>query len=188
MKNVIKTFVAMAVMTALTVTAFAQGAGPGGGKGAAGGGKPGQGGPGAGAGMRRGPGMMMGMDGEVLAKLKLTKPQMDAIKKLKDDTKKKMDALRAGLPKPKAGERPKMDDATRTKMKGIFDGYTAGMKKTMGDAKFAEYQKLMKAAMEKMREKGGFGGGRPGGPGAAGAGAGAGAGKGKGKGGNKTGL
>ncbi len=183
MKNVIKSFVAMAVMTALTVTAFAQGAGPGGGKGQAGGGKPGQGGPGAGGGMRRGPGMMMGMDSEILAKLKLTKPQMDAVKKVKDDTKKKMDALRASMPKPAAGgERPKPDPAMRDKFKALMDGYQAGMKKAMGDAKFAEYQKMMKAAMDKMREKGGFGGGRPGGPGAAGAGAG------KGKGGNKPGL
>lgn len=186
MKNVIRNFVVMAVMSALTVSAFAQGAGPGGGKGQAGGGKPGQGGPGGpGGGMRRGPGMMMGMDSEILAKLKLTKPQMDAVKKVKEDTKKKMDALRGSMPKPAAGgERPKMDPGMREKFKSLMDGYQAGMKKAMGDAKFAEYQKMMKAAMDKMREKGGFGGGRPGGPGAAG---GPGAGKGKG-GGNKPGL
>jgi hypothetical protein len=69
----------------------------------------------------------------------------------------------------------------REKYKGVMDGYQAGMKKAMGDKKFAEYQKMMKEAMDKMREKGGFGGGRPGGPGAAG-------GAGKGKGGNKPGL
>ena len=178
MKNVIKNFVALAVMSALTVSVFAQGAGPGAGKGQAGGGKPGQGGPGGG--MRRGPGMMMGMDSEILAKLKLTKPQMDAVKKVKEDTKKKMDALRESMPKPKPGERPKMDPGMREKYKGVMDGYQAGMKKAMGDKKFAEYQKMMKEAMEKMREKGGLGGGRPGGPGAGGAG--------KSKGGNKPGL
>lgn len=182
MKNVIRNFVALAVMSALTVSVFAQGAGPGAGKGQAGGGRPGQGGQGGpGGGMRRGPGMMMGMDSEILAKLKLTKPQMDAVKKVKEDTKKKMDALRASMPKPKDGERPKMDPGMRDKFKGLMDGYQAGMKKAMGDKKFAEYQKLMKEAMDKMREKGGFGGGRPGGPGAAG-------GAGKGKGGNKPGL
>jgi DNA-binding protein YbaB len=125
--------------------------------------------------------MMMGMDSEILAKLKLTKPQMDAVKKVKEDTKKKMDALRGSMPKPKDGERPKMDPGMRDKFKGLMDGYQAGMKKAMGDKKFAEYQKMMKEAMDKMREKGGFGGGRPGGPGAAG-------GAGKGKGGNKPGL
>ncbi len=181
MKKMIRNFVAVAVMSALTVSVFAQGAGPGGGKGQAGG-RPGQGGPGAGGGMRRGPGMMMGMDSEILAKLKLSKPQMDAVKKVKEETKKKMDALRASMPKPKEGERPKMDPGMRDKFKSLMDGYQAGMKKAMGDKKFAEYEK----ALKEMRAKSGFGGGRPGagGPGAGGPGAATGKGAGKGRGGN----
>lgn len=177
MKNVIRNFVALAVMSALTVSVFAQGAGPGGAKGQAGGGRPGQGGQGGpGGGMRRGPGMMMGMDSEILAKLKLTKPQMDAVKKVKEDTKTKMEALMKGMQKPGAGgERPKPDPAMREKFKAVMDGYQAGMKKAMGDKKYAEYEKMVKEMRAKMREKGGFGG-----PGGAGAG--------KGKGGTKPGL
>jgi hypothetical protein len=49
----------------------------------------------------------------------------------------------------KGGDR----DAMQAKMKAIRDEREDGMKKIMGEKKFAEYQKEMKAAMKKLREE-----------------------------------
>ena len=101
MKNVMKMFIATAVMGIFTVSAFAQGAGPGGQKGQAGGGngqterKAGGGG-----GQRRGG---MNMDGEIFAKLNLTDGQKTKIKALKESTQKKMQELMKGAGGPGAG-------------------------------------------------------------------------------------
>ena len=104
MKKILSMFVATAMMSALAVSSFAQGAGPKGGA-------PGQGkGPGGKQGKRN----PMGMDAEILAKLNLTEDQKKSVKKLKEDTQKKfkevMDAAK--------GDR----EGAREKMKGIFEG------------------------------------------------------------------
>ncbi len=182
MKNVIKMFVAIAVMGVISVSAFAQGAGPGGAKSGAGqkgGAKAG----GPGGGQRRGGGMM-GMDSEILAKLGLNAKQNAAVKALKDATKAKSEALMKslgfGTPPAKGSppaQRPKPTDAQKAQFKAIGEGYHSGLAKILTPAQMTNYDKEMKAAREKMRAA--FGGGKPGGP----PGAGAGAGKGKGKGG-----
>jgi len=187
MKNVLKIFVATAVVGVLTVSAFAQGAGPAGGaKGQKGGaaGAPGKGGPGGG--MRRGIG---NWDTEILTKLKLTADQQKKVKALKESTQKKSDELRksfmggakpgAGAPpaggKP-GGQRMQLTPEQREKFKSLTEGYMKGMKAILTPTQAAEYEK----AMKEMRSK--RGPGAPGGPGAAGRGAAGAAGKGKGKG------
>lgn len=178
MKNVLKIFVATAVMGVLTVSAFAQGAGPtAGGKGGPQAGAKGKG-PGGG---RRG---MLQMDSEILAKLKLTPDQDKKVKALKAETQKKAEALRkslgagkggakAGAGAPPAGGpggRPQISPEVREKMKAINEGYVAGLKKILTPNQFATYEKEVKAMRDKMKAQ--FGN-RAGGPGAA-------AGKGKG--------
>lgn len=190
MKNVVKLFVAVAVMSVVTVSAFAQGAGPA--KGGAQGGK--AGGPGGPGGMRRGGGMM-GMDDAVLAKLNLTADQKKKVAALKDATKKKGEEFRkslglgagpgagkagagkagagkAGAAGGPGGQRIKLTDDQRAKLKAIGEGYQTGLKKILTPTQQASYEKEMKAQREKMRAQ--FQ--KAGGPGAAGAGA-----KGKGK-------
>jgi Spy/CpxP family protein refolding chaperone len=158
MKKLLNIIVAASVMAALTATSFAQGAGPaGGGKGA-----PGQGQQGKGPGGRRGG--LGSMDAEILAKMNLTTAQKDAIKKLKEETQKKVQDLM----KDSKGDREGM----REKFKPIMEGYQAGMKKILG-AKYPEYEKAMKEMRKKFQNRG------PGGP----AGGPPPAGKGKGKGG-----
>ena len=178
MKNVIKMFVAVAVMSVMAGSVLAQGAGPGGGA-KAGGGQHGPGGPGGpGGGMRRGG--MMSMDTDILAKLGLNPKQTAAVKTLKEATKAKMDAFRksftsatGGAGAGKAGERPKPTDAQKAQGKAIRDGYHSGLAKILTPTQMMTYDKEMKAMMEKMKAQ--FGGGKgPGGP--------EGAGKGKGKG------
>lgn len=187
MKNAIKLFVATAIVGALSVSAFAQGAGPAGQKGA------GKGGPGAagqrgpgGGGMRR----MGDMDGEILAKLNLTDAQKSAIKKLKETMKTKVEALmKSAAPKAPAkggdktkggpaaggpGGRPSFSPEMRAKFTAIRDDYQAGLKKTLTPKQFTDYEKAVKAMREKMRQQFGNRGPGAGGPGAAG--------KGKGKG------
>ncbi|HLO99006.1 MAG TPA: hypothetical protein VK171_10465, partial [Fimbriimonas sp.] len=178
MKNAIKLFVATAIVGALSVSAFAQGAGPAGQKGGAKGG-PAQGGPGGG-GMRR----MGDMDGEILAKLNLTDAQKSAIKKLKESMKTKMEALmKSAAPKgdgkadknkggPAAGgpgaRRMQMSPELRQKFTAIRDDYQAGLKKTLTPKQFGEYEKAVKEMREKMRQQ--FGNRGPGAGGPAGAG------------------
>ena len=186
MKNVLKIFVATAVMGVLAVSAFAQGAGPtAGGKGGPQAGGKGKG-PGGG---RRG---MLQMDTEILAKLKLTPDQDKKVKALKADTQKKAEALRkslgagkggakaggakAGAGAPPAGGpggRPQISPEVREKMKAINEGYVAGLKKILTPNQFSTYEKEVKAMRDKMKAQ--FGN-RAGGPGAA---------KGAGKKGNK---
>jgi LTXXQ motif family protein len=186
MKNVIKLFVATAIVGALSVSAFAQGAGPAGQKGGKGTqGAAGKGGPGGG--MRR----MGDMDGEILAKLNLTDAQKGAIKKLKETMKTKMEALmKSAAPKPggKAGEKGKggpaaggpgggrmqMSPELRAKFGAIRDDYQAGLKKTLTPKQFTDYEKEVKAMRDKMRQQFGNRGPGAGGPAAGG--------KGKGKG------
>ena len=177
MKNVIKMFVAVAMLGVMSVSAFAQGAGPGGAKGA-----PGQKGPGGpGGGMRRG-------DDTILATLNLTDKQKTAIKSLKDATKVKSDELRkslglgggggkpgagAGAGKPGAGApgggRPHFTPEMRQKFKAIQDFYHSGLAKILTPTQMTAYDKARKDAMAKRQAEGGG----PGGPGAT---------KGKGKG------
>ncbi|MEI8280853.1 MAG: hypothetical protein WCG75_00470 [Armatimonadota bacterium] len=185
MKNVIKIFVAIAVMGVISVSAFAQGAGPGGAKSGAGqkGGAKAGGPGGPGGGQRRGGGMM-GMDTEILAKLGLNAKQNAAVKALKDATKAKSEALMKslgfGTPPAKGSppaQRPKPTDAQKAQFKAIGEGYHSGLAKILTPAQMTSYDKELKAAREKMRAA--FGGGKPGGPG----GDAAGKGKGKGKGG-----
>ena len=178
MKNVVKMFVAVAVMGVLSVSAFAQGAGPGGPAAGQKGGKQGgkQGGGGGGGGMRRGG----NLDAEVLAKLNLTEAQKGKVKALKEATQKKVQELfkSAGGGKPGAGGPGGPGGpggGMREKMKPIMDGYQSGMKAILTPTQYKDYEKGVKEAREKMRAQ--FGGG-PGGPGAGGKGAG----KGKGKG------
>jgi periplasmic protein CpxP/Spy len=160
MKKLINIAIAASLMAALTATSFAQGAGPAGG---AKGGAQGQG-QGKGPGGRRGG--MMAMDAEVLAKLNLTESQKKDIKKLKEDTGKKMKDV---FQDAKGGDR----EAMRDKMKGIFEGYQTGLKKILTPSQFAQFEKEMKEIRKKMGNRG------PGGPG----GAPPAGGKGKGKGG-----
>lgn len=192
MKNVIKMFVAMAVMGVMTVSAFAQGAGPGGPKGGAPGAQGGKGG--QGGAMRR-----MDLDTDVLAKLNLTAAQKTKVKALKDARNAKAQELFKSMGGPgagagkggaKGGQKPPAGgppaggakggpgggmSGMREKMKPIQDAYLAGIKATLTPAQFTAYEKGVKEAREKMRAQ--FGGGK-GGPGTAGA-----AGKAKGKGG-----
>lgn len=174
MKNIIKIFVATAIMGVMTVSAFAQGAGPAGGaKGGAAAGPGGrQGGPGGG--MRRGGRMQF--DTEILAKLKLTADQQKKVKALKEATQKKGEELRKSLmgnAKPGAngakpggpggpgGGRIQMTPELREKFKAIQDGYLKGLKGILTPTQYSDYEKQMKDLMAKMRAKG------PGGPGGA---------------------
>ncbi len=175
MKNVMKMFIATAVMGIFTVSAFAQGAGPGGQKGQAGGGNGQTERKAGGGGQRRG---AMNMDGEIFAKLNLTDGQKAKIKALKESTQKKMQELMkdAGGPGAGAGAGAKGGKGggfagMREKFKPIMDSYQAGIKGILTPPQFAAYEKGMKEAREKMKKQFGAGGG-PGGVG----------GKGKGKG------
>ena len=185
MKNVIKMFVAIAVMGVMSVSAFAQGAGPGGAKGAQAGGK--QGGPGGG-GMRRGGGG--NRDAEVLAKLNLTDGQKAKVKALKEATQKKVQELMKsmggpggpggpGTPPGKGGGKPGAGAGggkgggnfagMREKFKPIMEGYTAGIKGILTPPQYTAYEKGMKEMAAKMKAERAAGGG-PGGPGGKGAG------------------
>ena len=164
MKNVIKMFVAVAIMGTMSVSAFAQGAGPGGAKGGPAGGQKGPGG------QRRGG--MMKLDEEVLAKLNLTADQKSKVKALKEATTKKVQELMkaSGFGKPggpgaagKPGGPGAAGGGMREKMKPIMDGYTNGMKAILTPTQFTAYEKGVKEARAKMRAQ--FGGGKPGGPG-----------------------
>lgn len=169
MKNVIKLFIATAVMGVMTVSAFAQGAGPDGQKSGKGGSQTER--KAGGGGQRRGG--SMGMDGELLAKLNLTDGQKGKVKTLKEATQKKMEelmkTLRAGAKSDAGKGGPgKGGGGMREKFKPIMDGYQSGMKGILTPPQMAAYEKGMKEMMEKRRKEGG-------GPGGAGA-------KGKGKG------
>ena len=173
MKNVMKMFIATAVMGIFTVSAFAQGAGPGGQKGQAGGGNGQTERKAGGGGQRRG---AMNMDGEIFAKLNLTDGQKAKIKALKESTQKKMQELMKAAGGPGAGAGAKGGKGggfagMREKFKPIMDSYQAGIKGILTPPQFAAYEKGMKEAREKMKKQFGAGGG-PGGVG----------GKGKGKG------
>lgn len=181
MKNTIKLFVATVIVGAMSVSAFAQGAGPAGQKGGPGAG--GQRGPGGGGGMRR----MGDMDAEILAKLNLTAAQKASVKKLKDTMKTKVEALmKSAMPKGGAaagggdknkggakggpgGGRMQMSPELRKKFTAIRDDYQAGLKKTLTPKQFADYEKEVKAMREKMRQQFGNRGpgaaGKPGGKG-----------------------
>ena len=181
MKNVIKMFVAIAVMGVMSVSAFAQGAGPGGAVGGAAGAKQGAHGAKGGGGMRRG-----NMDAEVLAKLNLTDGQKAKVKALKEATQKKMQELMKSMGGPGAGGPGKAGGpgagkpggnfaGMREKFKPIMDSYNAGLKGILTPPQFTAYEKGMKEMREKMKAERAAGGG-PGTP------PGKGAGKGKGKG------
>lgn len=181
MKNVIKMFVAIAVMGVMSVSAFAQGAGPGGARGPQAGGK--QGGPGGG--MKRGFG---NRDAEVLAKLNLTDGQKAKVKALKEETQKKVQELMksmggpGGPPPGKGGGKPGAGAGAgrpggnfpgmREKFKPIMEAYNAGIKAILTPPQYAAYEKGMKEMNEKRKAERDAAGG---------AGA-AGKGKGKGKG------
>ena len=99
-----------------------------------------------------------------------------ANKKMQDSMQKEMQSLMQGA---KDGARPDRDKMQAARKK-INDAHVASMTKIMGKEKYAQYDKLMKAEMDKLRKEMGMGqrGGGQGGRGGAGAGAG-GAGKGK---------
>ncbi|MEI7985786.1 MAG: hypothetical protein WCI55_09175 [Armatimonadota bacterium] len=179
MKNVMKMFIATAVMGIFTVSAFAQGAGPGGQKGQAGGNGQNERKAGGGGGQRRGG---MNMDGEIFAKLNLTEGQKTKIKALKESTQKKMQELMKGAGGPGAGAGAGAKGGgkgeagkgggfagMREKFKPIMDSYQAGIKGILTPPQFAAYEKGMKEAREKMKKQFGAGGG-PGGVGAKGKG------------------
>lgn len=150
MKNIARLIVVGALAAALSVTAFAQGAGPGQGKP---GGKPGQapglrgGGPGGG-GMQR----MKEARDKVFAKLNLTANQKQLIADLDKKREAQMKAL-FEKNKGKEGNR----DAMREEFQKMRKSYETSLNKILTPAQ----QKTLKEEMDKLRKN------RPGKPGGA---------------------
>ncbi|MCA0361875.1 MAG: hypothetical protein LCH41_12590 [Armatimonadetes bacterium] len=160
MKRSLTTIIVLVAALAMSATSFAQNAGPrgGGGQGQA----QGQG--------QRGPGMFRGSMEEVkkihqkvLKQLKLTDAQTKAVAAADKKRDAAMAKMRDSLPK--GGGRPNEEQMKKLQAQGkkISETYRADMEKAMGKAKWAEYQKLMRAEMEKMmkeRQGKGAGGGK----------------------------
>lgn len=159
MKRSLTTIIVLVAALAMSATSFAQTAGPrGGGQGQA----QGQG--------QRGPGMFRGSMEEmkkihqkVLKQLKLTDAQTKAVAAADKKRDAAMAKMRDSLPK--GGGRPNEEQMKKLQAQGkkISETYRADMEKAMGKAKWAEYQKLMRAEMEKMmkeRQGKGAGGGK----------------------------
>ncbi len=159
MKRSLTTIIVLVAALAMSATSFAQTAGPrGGGQGQA----QGQG--------QRGQGMFRGnmeemkkIHQKVLKQLKLTDAQTKAVAA----ADKKRDAAMTKMrdSRPKGGGRPNEEQMKKLQAQGkkIAETYRADMEKAMGKAKWAEYQKLMRAEMEKMmkeRQGKGAGGGK----------------------------
>ncbi|MBX3112789.1 MAG: hypothetical protein KF857_12375 [Fimbriimonadaceae bacterium] len=154
MKNLIKTLIVSGAVMALATASIAQSAGPRGGAG--------QGRPGGANGQQ-----MMKQRQEMMNKiydqLKLTADQKKKIEALNKDRMAKMQKMFGqGRPAGGANGRPPANDQRRAEMQKMQKDYEASLKKIMGDSKYAEYQKLLKAAREKARAN------RPGGGGGAG--------------------
>ncbi len=163
MKKWITILAVSTLMVGASVSANAQGAGPGNGRQkppAAGPG--GQGGPGGKPGEARGQGRgrMMQMSKDILEKLNLTKEQKSKIEALNAKTKAAMEKLRGQAGK--GGEKGGNREGMREKMMEIMKNHREEMMKILTPKQKAEFEKLMKEAMEKWRKE------HPGGPGGAG--------------------
>jgi Spy/CpxP family protein refolding chaperone len=144
MKNILKIAVAMSVFAALTVSSYAQGAGPSGGAPAAGG-KQGKGGKQGGPGGRKGG--MMNMDAELLAKLNLTEDQKKKVKALKEKTQADMKKIFEGA----KGDREGM----REKFKPVMENYQKEMAKILTPTQMETLKKEMKEMRKKAGNKNG---------------------------------
>lgn len=160
MKRSLTTIIVLVAALAMSSVSFAQNAGPrGGGQGQA----QGQGQRGQGQMFRGNMEEMKKIHQKVLKQLKLTDAQTKAVAA----ADKKRDAAMAKMREsmPKGGGRPNEEQMKKLREQGkkISDTYRADMEKAMGKAKWAEYQKLMRAEMEKMmkeRQGKGAGGGK----------------------------
>ncbi|MBS1707114.1 MAG: hypothetical protein JSS65_00160 [Armatimonadetes bacterium] len=195
MKTLIKSLIVAGAVMALATASMAQAAGPRGGAGAGQARQGGPGGPGGPGGdfMKRREEMMK----KIFDQLNLTADQKKKIEALNKDRAEKMKKLMpqggprpgagggagagAGKPGGGAGAGGGANSDMRAKFQAMQKEYDASLKKILGDAKFAQYEKLLKEAREKARAAGGGGGRGGAGGGAAG---GAGARKGGGGGGN----
>lgn len=165
MRIEMKRFLTMTIATGLAISlasvAFGQAAGPG--KGTQGGTKPPQGGQ---QGQRQG-GTMMRMGGnrmneiqtKILTQVGATADQKNKVaalnKKRDADMKAKFEKMRA------SGKQPDRE-TMRKEFEGIQKAYNASLAKILGKDKYAKYDKLMKAEIEKMRkEREKNGGNRP---------------------------
>ncbi|MCB0826843.1 MAG: hypothetical protein KDC26_11695 [Armatimonadetes bacterium] len=162
MKRIWMTTILAVAAIAMTSTAFAQSAGPKPGQN----GQQGQRGGQAGQGMRQMAGKRKEIHEKILKQLKLTATQTANVKKADAANEKAMKAygekMQAQMKNGAKPDREKM----RAEMEKMQKTYQDALKKSMGDAKYAEYQKLMKAEMEKLRKemgnrRGGGGAGAP---------------------------
>ncbi|MFM9872013.1 MAG: hypothetical protein ACKVQS_00955 [Fimbriimonadaceae bacterium] len=172
MKRTVMTVMAVFVALGMMSASFGQAAGPrgqaGAGQGQAGGQR------GGGQGMRMSPEMQKKMEAihaKIIKELNLnatqTKAVAAAVKKRDDASKKMRDQMMADRKAGKEGDRTAM----QASMKKLRETYMADMKKAMGDANYAKYEKRMKEEMKKLMEemqkngggKGKAGGGKAGG-------------------------
>ena len=103
--------------------------------------------------MRRGGEEFKQLHTKILTELKLTADQKNKVtaldKKREDDQKKMMaEFTKVGRDASEA-QRTQMRD----KMRKMQEEYRAGLKKILGDAKYATYEKRMREEMTKMMEK-----------------------------------
>ncbi|MDI9638798.1 hypothetical protein QPK87_18645 [Kamptonema cortianum] len=147
-KTVLNVFVLVAAI-AMSASSFAQAAGP---KNGQQGQKTNQARQGDGM-MRRGGEEFKQLHTKILTELKLTADQKNKVtaldKKREDDQKKMMaEFTKVGRDASEA-QRTQMRD----KMRKMQEEYRAGLKKILGDAKYATYEKRMKEEMTKLMEK-----------------------------------
>jgi hypothetical protein len=126
------TMVVAAALLAVSAVASAQGAGPRGGGGQQGAGR-----------MQE----MQKLQQKILGELNLNATQKEGVKKLDATRAAKLKKLRESAGQ--GGDREKM----RAEMQKIQTEYRTGLKKVLGDAKFAQYEKRMKEEMEKLRKQ-----------------------------------
>lgn len=153
MKKFVFTFVAVAAVAALTVTSFAQGAGPKGGTQGGAQGQRGQGGPGGGR-----EAMKKRME-EMIKKLNLSADQKKSWEKVATAQREEMQAMR----KKNEGK-----DVDRQKMMKEFmamrEKYQAKFMKILNPKQQEQYKKMMEEMRKQFQGRGGAGGpgGRPG--------------------------
>lgn len=172
MKKFTKFLIVTLAFGALVSASFAQAGGPGGRPGGAGGsGRPGgpgaPGGPGGPGGQGQRRNLMHEMEQKILNQLNLTADQKAKIKKLDEDTDKKMKAL---MDKARAGGANVDRQKVGQDMRKIMEDRKTALYKILTPAQKTKYDSLMKAEMEKFRKEHPRGAGGPGGAGAPGAG------------------
>ena len=149
MKKFLTMTIATGLAMSLATAAFAQAAGPG--KGTQGGTKP----PAGQQGQRQGGGMRMGgrtaeIQSKILTQIGATADQKNKIKAL--NTKREAE-MKAMFEKMRASGKQPNRDEMRQKFEASQKAYNTSIATILGKDKYAKYDKLMKAEIEKMRKE-----------------------------------